>query len=60
MEVYTGKQLLESFGSLSKSLDALDHIAKGEVRCETCNGAGWHQPSNSIIEGPPPIREEGI
>jgi hypothetical protein len=45
MKMFTGAQLLESFGGIAKGLDSLDHIAKGEVRCGRCGGTGWHLPS---------------
>ena len=41
MQVFTGKELFDSFSGLSKSMDNLDHIAKGHVPCKKCGGIGW-------------------
>ncbi len=44
MKLVSGKELFEGFSGISKSLDALSHLAKGDEPCKRCGGTGWHPP----------------
>lgn len=45
MKVFTGKELMESFSAIDRSMATLQHMANGERPCKCCRGTGWRSPT---------------
>lgn len=45
MQALNGKEAMDMFGSLAKTLEELRRLADGETPCDKCGGCGWIKPT---------------